>query len=60
MVKRKSTNNDLQNTPQKCNDLPTQNPLKPEVRAIARERIVCSISGTRRVTLVTNLVTSNE
>ena len=38
MAKRKSTKNDLQNTPQKCNDRPTQNPLKPEVRAIARER----------------------
>jgi hypothetical protein len=37
MAKRKSTNYDPQNTPQKNNDRLTRNPLTPEVSAIARE-----------------------
>ena len=60
--KNKRTNNDLQNTTQKTKDRTTRTPLKPggELRCSGRVSSSCSISGTRRVTLVTNPVISQE
>ena len=56
MVKRKRTNNNLQNTTQKSKALATQIPLKTgdEHSCFGRVRISCSTSDTRRVTLVSN------
>ena len=62
MTKRKSTNNDLQNTTQKTKDRVTQIPLKTvgELRFRGRVSGSCSTSGTHRVILVTNPVISHE
>jgi hypothetical protein len=48
MVKRKRTNNDLQNITHKTKDQETQTPLKPGVNS-GRVSSFCSTSGTRRV-----------
>jgi hypothetical protein len=58
----KRTNNDLQNITHKTKDRVTRAPLKTggELRFSRRVSSSCSTSGTRRVTLVTNPVTSHE
>ena len=56
--KRQRTNNELQNTTQKIKDRATRTLLKTEdeLRCCGRLNNSCSISGSRRVTLVTNPV----
>ena len=53
----KRTNNDLQNTTQKTKDRATRTLLNTggELRFSGRVSSFCSISGTRRVTLVLKL-----
>jgi hypothetical protein len=60
MTKRKRTNNDLQNTTQETKDRAT--PLRSgcELRCSERVNNSWSTSDTRRVTLVTNPVISDE
>jgi len=62
MAKRERTNYDLLNTTQKSKDQVTQTPLKTGVNSCALEELAVlaplSTSGTRQVTLVTNLVIS--
>ena len=60
MTKRKRTNNDLQNTTQETKDRAT--PLRSECELMCSERVNSSwsTSDTRRVTLVTNPVISDE
>ena len=62
MKKDKKTNNDLQNITYKTKDRVTRTPLKPggEFKCSGRVSSSCSTSGTRRVNLVTNPVTSHE
>ena len=62
MAKGKRTNNDLQNTSLKTKDCATRTPLKTgsEIVWAVTVSSSCSISGTRRVTLDTNPVTSHE
>ena len=62
MKKYKRPNNDLQNNTNKTKDRVTRTPLKPggELRCSGRESSSCSISGTHRVTLVTNPVINHE
>jgi len=62
MAKRKSTNNDLQNITHKTKDRVTRTPLntRGELRCSGRVGSSCSTSGTRRVTLITNVVISHE
>jgi hypothetical protein len=62
MTKRNKTNNDLQNIAHKTKDKVTRTHLKTggELRCSERVSRSSSTSGTRRVNLVTNLVTSNE
>jgi hypothetical protein len=62
MAKRKRTNNDLQNITHKTKDQVRRTPLKTrgEVRWSGRVGSSCSTSGTHRVNLVTNPVTSYE
>ena len=61
MTKRKRTNNALQNNTQKNKDRATRKPLKTRGEHRCSEMVgsSCSTSGIRRVTLVTNLVTSH-
>ena len=56
----KRTNNNLQNITQKTKDRVTRTLLKPGVNSGAPKRVSssCSISGIRRVNLVTNPVTT--
>jgi hypothetical protein len=58
----KRTNNNLQNTTQKTKDWAAGASIKPrgELRCSGPVNRFCSTSGTRRVTLVTNPVTSHE
>jgi hypothetical protein len=58
----KRTNNDLQNITQKTKDRATRTPLKTMGELMCSRRVssFCSTSGTRRATLVTNLVISHE
>jgi hypothetical protein len=58
----KRTNNNLQNIPQKTKDRGTWTPLKTkgEDRCSRRVNSFCSTFGTRRVTLVTKPVISDE
>jgi hypothetical protein len=60
--KNKSVNNDLQNATQKTKDWATRTLLKitSELRCPGRVSGSCSISDTRRVTLVTSLVIIHE
>jgi len=62
MAKRKGTNNDIQNITQKTKDRATRTSLKTGGELICSERVgsSCSTYATRRVTLVTNPVTSHE
>ena len=62
MIKRKCTNNDLQNITYKTKDRVTRTPLKTgvELMCSGRVRSSCSTSGTRRVNLVTNPVINRE
>ena len=62
MIKRKSTNNDLQNITHKTKDRVTWTTLKTrsELRCSGRVSSSCSTSGTRRVNLVTNSVINHE
>jgi hypothetical protein len=58
MVKRKSTNNDLQNITHKTKDRVTRTPLKTgaEIRCFARVSSSCSTSGTHRNDLKMNII----
>ena len=60
--KRQRTNSNLQNITHKTKDRVTRTPLKTVCKFGCSGRISssCSTSGTRRVTLVTNLVISHE
>ena len=62
MAKRKGTNNDIQNITQKTKDRATRTSLKTGGELVCSERvgISCSTYATRRVTLVTNPVSSHE
>jgi hypothetical protein len=62
MPEEKKTNNNLQNTTQKTKDRARQTSLKTrgEPRGSRRVGSSCSTSGTRCITLVTNLVMSHE
>ena len=61
MAKRKGTNNDIQNITQKTKDRATRTSLKTGGELMCSERVgsSCSTYATRRVTLVTNPVTSH-
>jgi hypothetical protein len=60
--KQKDKNNNLQTTTQKTEDRATWAPLKTrgELRCSGKENSSCTASGSRRVTLVTNLVLRHE
>ena len=62
MPEEKKTNNNLQNTTQETKDRARQTSLKTggEPRGSRRVGSSCSTSGTRCITLVTNLVMSHE
>jgi len=62
MKKDKRTNNDLQNITQKTKDRVTRTPLKTGGELLCSGRVgrSCSTSGTRRVNLATNAMTSHE
>ena len=61
MAKRKGTNNDIQNITQKTKDRTTRTSSKTGGELMCCERVgsSCSTYATRRVTLVTNPVTSH-
>jgi hypothetical protein len=60
LAKRKLTNNDLQNTPQKTTDQAIRTSLKTWGHLIRKGKRFCFTCCTRRVTFATNPVISHE